>query len=125
VTPQGARFAWFLGMAAALSLVMCAIGWVPTSRLAGPDGILAMVLGCGIGLAAAVAAVAFLATMAAETPEARMQRAFLAMFVRLVAAVLLGTAAVLSGEVARQPLLVWIAVAHVVLLPLEVRLAIV
>ena len=125
MTPQGTRFAWFLGMAAALSLVMCAVGWVPTSRLAGQGGILAMVLGCGIGLTAAAAAGAFLATMAAETPEARMQRAFLAMFVRLVVALLLGTAAVLSGEVARQPLLVWIAVAHVVLLPLEVRLAIV
>ena len=112
-------------MAAGLSLVMCAVGWVPTSRLAGPGGILAMALGCGIGLAAAAAAGALLASMAAETPEAKMQRAFLAMFVRLAVAVLLGAAAVLSGEVARQPLLVWIAVAYVVLLPLEVRLAIV
>ena len=123
MTPQGTRFVWFLGMAAALSLVMCAVGWVPTSRLAGPGGIPAMALGCGIGLAAAAAAGVFLVTMAAETPEARMQRAFLAMLVRLAVAVLLGAAAVISGEVARQPLLVWIAVAYVVLLPLEVRLA--
>ena len=125
MTPQGSRFVWFLGMATALSLVMCSVGWVPTSRLAGPGGLVAMALGCGIGLAAAAAAGVFLVTMAAETPEARMQRAFLAMFVRLVVALLLGTAAVLSGEVARQPLLVWIAVAYGVLLPLEVRLAIV
>lgn len=125
MTPQSARFARFLGLSAALSVVMCAVGWVPTRRLAGPDGVPAMLLGCSIGLAAAAAAGVFLAAMAAETPEARMQRAFLAMFVRLAVALLLGIAAVLSGEVAQQPLLVWIAVAYVVLLPLEVRLAIV
>ena len=60
----------------------------------------------------------------AETPEARMQRGFLAMVVRLAVVVVLGIAAALSGELARQPLLFWMGTAYVALLPLEVRLAI-
>jgi len=59
-----------------------------------------------------------------ETPEARMQRSFMAMVVRLAVVVVLGAAAALSGEVARQPLLLWIGIAYVALLPLEVKLAI-
>jgi hypothetical protein len=53
-----------------------------------------------------------------------MQRGFLAMVVRLAVVVVLGMAAALSGELARQPLLFWIGAAYVVLLPLEVKLAI-
>ena len=53
-----------------------------------------------------------------------MQRAAMAMFCRLTIAAVLGFAAALSGEVARMPLLFWLATAYVALLPLEVKLAI-
>ncbi len=52
-----------------------------------------------------------------------MQRAFLAMVVRLGRGLVLGIAVALSGEFARTPLLFWLATAYVALLPLEVRLA--
>jgi hypothetical protein len=60
----------------------------------------------------------------AATPTARMQRAFLAMAVRLAVVIVLGLAAALSGEVARSPLLLWLAITYLALLPLEVKLAI-
>ena len=50
---------------------------------------------------------------------------FLAALIRLAVVVVFGAAAALSGLLARQPLLFWIGVAYVALLPLEVRLAIV
>jgi hypothetical protein len=53
-----------------------------------------------------------------------MQRAFLAMTVRLAIVVVLAVAAILSGVLGRMPLLFWIATTYVVLLPLEVKLAI-
>ena len=53
-----------------------------------------------------------------------MQRSFLAMLIRLAVVVVLGIAAVFSGEFARSPLLFWMGAAYVALLPLEVRLAI-
>ena len=85
---------------------------------------IATVAGCAISLIAAALAGWLLIVLGGETPEARMQRGFLAMVVRLAVVVALGVAAALSGELARQPLLFWIGTAYVALLPLEVKLAI-
>jgi ABC-type uncharacterized transport system permease subunit len=83
-----------------------------------------MAAGCAISLLSAMLAGGLLIVVSGETPEARMQRGFLAMVVRLAVVVVLGMAAALSGELARQPLLFWIGTAYVALLPLEVKLAI-
>jgi hypothetical protein len=83
-----------------------------------------MLAGCGISLIAAALAGWLLTTVAADTPQARMQRGFLAMIVRLAVVIVLGVAASLSGQFSRAPLLFWMATAYVVLLPLEVKLAI-
>jgi hypothetical protein len=104
-------------------IVLCAIGVVPTHRLAGADGVPAMIAGCAIGFLSAALAGLLLVAVPAPTPEARMKRSFFAMVVRLGVVVVLSVAAALSGVFARQPLLFWIGTAYVALLPLEVRLA--
>jgi hypothetical protein len=118
------RYARFLGLAAAIVVGLCAVGWLPTERLAGSRAVSAMVAGCVISLVSAALAGVLLVVVSAETPQARMQRGFLAMIVRLAVVFVLGIAAALSGEFARSPLLFWMATAYVTLLPLEVRLAI-
>ena len=118
------RYTRFLGIAVGLVVALCAVGYVPTRRLAGDDGVIAMAAGCGISLVAAALAGWLLTAVAAETPQARMQRSFLAMIVRLVVVAVLGVAAALSGAFVRAPLLFWMAATYVALLPLEVRLAI-
>jgi hypothetical protein len=118
------RYARFLGLAVGIVLVLCAAGFLPTRRLAGTDGVPAMFAGCAIGLMSAALAGLLLVAVAGDTPDARMKRSFLAMVARLVVVVALGAAAALSGVLATEPLLLWIAVAYVALLPLEVRLAI-
>ena len=123
-TSRSSRYARFLTVAVAIVLVLCAIGWLPTRRLAGADAVAAMLAGCAISLISAAVAGWLLIVVGAETPEARMQRGFLAMVARLAVVVALGMAAALSGELARQPLLFWIGTAYVALLPLEVKLAI-
>ena len=92
--------------------------------MAGPDAGVAMIAGCALGLLSAALAGGLLVAVGGATPEARMQRALLAMFARLGVVILLGVAAALSGEFARPPLLFWMATSYVALLPLEVRLAI-
>jgi len=87
-------------------------------------GVVAMAAGCPIGLLSAALAGELLIVVSGDTPEARMQRSFMAMVARLAVVVVLGLAAALSGELSRQPLLFWIGTAYVALLPLEVRLAI-
>jgi hypothetical protein len=123
-TSRSGRYARFLSLAVAIVLALGAVGWLPTRRLAGAGGVPAMVAGCAIGLLSAALAGGLLIIVSGETPEARMQRGFLAMVVRLAVVVVLGLAAALSGELARQPLLFWIGTAYVALLPLEVKLAI-
>jgi hypothetical protein len=123
-TSRTRRYARFLSLAVAIVLGLCAIGWLPTRRLAGDGAVTAMQAGCAISLLSAALAGWLLIVVPAETPEARMQRGALAMVVRLVVVVVLGMAAALSGELARQPLLFWIGTAYVALLPLEVKLAI-
>jgi hypothetical protein len=113
----------FLGMAVAVIAALCVLGIVPTRRLAGDEGLPGMFAGCAIGLISAAFAGLFLVTVAGDTPEAKLKRSFLAMVARLVAVVVLGVAAVLSGMFAISPLLLWMAIAYMALLPLEVRLA--
>jgi hypothetical protein len=123
-SPAIGRYARFLGLAVAIVVALCVVGFLPTRRLAGGDAVAAMVAGCAISLVSAALAGGLLVVVSAETPEARMQRGFLAMVVRLVVVIVLGIAGALSGEFARAPLLFWMAAAYVALLPLEVRLAI-
>jgi hypothetical protein len=104
--------------------VLLALGFLPTRRFAGDAGVRAMVAGAAIGLASATLAGVLLVAVSAPTPTIRMQRAFLAMVVRLAVVALLGLAAALSGVFAAVPLLFWVATTYVVLLPLEVLLAI-
>jgi len=124
MTTPGKRYARFLGLAVLIVAALCAVGFLPTRRLAGAGAVTAMVAGCAISLVAAAMAGVLLTLVAVDTPEARLRRSFLAMTVRLAVAVVLGLAAALSGELARQPLLFWIGAAYVALLPLEVKLAI-
>ncbi len=119
-----ARYVRFLGLAAVIVLGLCAVGWLPTRRLAGAEAVAAMMAGCTISLLSAALAGWLLIVVGAETPEARMRRGALAMTVRLAVVVVAGAATVFGGEFARQPLLFWIATAYIALLPLEVRLAI-
>ncbi len=118
------RFGRFAASAVLIVLALLALGYAPTRRLAGEAGIPAMTAGCLIGLASAALAGWVLVAVDAPTPNGRMQRAFLAMAVRLAVVVALGAAAALSGALAESPLLFWLATSYVALLPLEVRLAI-
>ena len=117
------RYARFLALSVAIVLAVCAIGFLPTRRLAGAGGVPAMFAGCAISLIAAALAGLLLVAVAAETPQARMKRSFFAMIARLAVVVAFGAAAALSGVFATEPLLFWIGTAYVALLPLEVRLA--
>lgn len=104
-------------------LVLGAIGWLPTRRLGGAGALGAAAAGCGISLLSAAMAGWFIVSVAADSPQARMQRAFLAMGIRVVVVLVLGVAAALSGVFQRAPLLIWLVIAYVGLLPLEVMLA--
>jgi hypothetical protein len=113
----------FLGMALAVIAALCVLGFVPTRRLAGDAGVPGMFAGCAIGLISAAFAGLMISVVPGDSPEAKMKRSFVAMAARLAVVVVLGAAAVTSGMFALSPLMLWIAISYVALLPLEVRLA--
>ncbi len=118
------RYGRFVGVAVIVVAALLAVGFMPTRRLGGDTALPAMAAGSLISLVAAALAGWLLVAAPATTPVARMQRAMLAMAVRLGTVVLLGVAASLGGMFARRPLLFWLATSYVVLLPLEVKLAV-
>ena len=89
-TSRSGRYTRFLSLAVAIVVGLCALGWLPTRRLAGAEAVVAMMAGCAISLVSAALAGWLLIVVGAETPEARMQRGFLAMVVRLAVVVVLG-----------------------------------
>lgn len=117
------RYLRFLGIAVAVTAALCALGFVPTRRLAGDAGIPGMFAGCAIGLISAALAGILLVSVPGDSPEAKLKRSFLAMVARLAVVVAFGAAAVLSGMFPVSPLLLWMVIAYMALLPLEVRLA--
>lgn len=121
---RGRRYIKFLGVALVIVAVLFALGVQPTRHLAGESALSAMVVGGLISLVGASLAGWVIVASDASTPTARMQKAFLAMTVRLVTVVVLGAAAVSGGSLARTPLLFWLAASYVALLPIEVKLAI-
>ena len=109
----------FLAWAAVVAVAVGAIGAWPTRRLAGDDGIPALVAGCLIGFLSSALGGLPIALVRNRTPASRMVASMGAMGVRLLAVVVLGAAAVLSGWFARTPLLLWIAVSYAALLGVD------
>ena len=88
------RYARFLALAVAIVIALCAVGFVPTRRMAGDEGVPGMFAGCAIGLMSAALAGLLLVAIGADSPEARMKRSVLAMVARLATVVVLGAAGV-------------------------------
>ena len=114
----------FLAAETLIAVILCGIGWLPTARLAGRGAVPAMIAGSGISLLSAAMSGWLMTLVDGSTPEGRMRRGMFAMLARLGIVIALTVAAALSGQFQIRPLLFWMAMAYLALLPLEVRFAI-
>lgn len=123
----------FLALAAAVAVLVAAVGWLPTRRLAGAEGLTALLVACALcWLASALGGVPILLA-ARERPEETggpgrspgnaLSAVLGASLVRFVAVVGLAVAVVLSGLVAPAPLLLWTALGYLALLAVDTRYA--
>lgn len=114
------RFVLFLCLVAAGTV---ALGFVPTRALGGPDAVGGMVIGCGLSFIGSLAGGIPLALGAGRSPRARGPFLLASMAVRIV--VVLGGALVilLTVEVARPALLLWVAISYLVFLAVDVGYA--
>jgi hypothetical protein len=114
-----AGYARFLALATVVTAAVGAVGYVPTRRLAGEEGLPALVAGCLIGLLSSALGGLPVALWRDRTPAGRVTAMMASTAVRLLAVVILGIAAVLSGQLARMPLLLWIAISYAALLGVD------
>lgn len=137
-SPEAGRYLRFAGLSVAVIALLAALGWIPTRRWAGAEAIPALLVGCGVSLAAALvgglvivrteakgrtgAEAGSRGTSAAAGPQALFS-ALKAMGLRLVVLLGLGVATALSGAVALKPFLLWTGISYLALLPVETRYA--
>ncbi len=106
----------FLKLAATILVGLFALGYLPTVRTAGEEGVSAMVAGGGVSLVASVAGTIPFLLSQARTPAEIMPAVMGSIALRLAAVVALATAVVLIGIFAIRPLLVWVGLSHAWLL---------
>ncbi|MCH9650709.1 MAG: hypothetical protein K0U98_20935 [Deltaproteobacteria bacterium] len=103
-----------------MTAALIVIGALPTERLVGRQAFGAMVAGCCASLLASVIG-ALPVLLASAKTQRPIVVAFGAMALRLAVIVGLGLVLLLSGGFPRGPLLMWIGISYVVLLPLDTR----
>ena len=109
-------YASFLKLAAAILIGLLVLGYLPTARSAGEDGIPAMVAGNAVSLVASVVGTLPFLLSHSRTAVEIMPAIMGSIALRLTVAILLTAAVVWSGVVATRPLLVWVAISHAGLL---------
>ena len=125
--PPAAEYLRFVAWVAGVAALIALVGALPTRRLGGDEAIPAMLAGCAIGALASAAGGIPIARGArrgsAIDPAGSLAATMTSMALRLAVVIVLGTAAVLSGELARKPLLLWIAISYMALLAVDVQYA--
>jgi uncharacterized membrane protein len=123
VRPPAAEYLRFLLWAVGVGAALAALGWAPTRRLGGEGALPAMIAGCVIGVLASAAGA--LPVALARRPGARplppLHGMLAALAARLATVVVLGLAVGLSGWFEPRPLLLWIGLAYVAELAVDVR----
>src|SRR4029079_1760491 len=105
---------------ALIVVLLAAIGFAPTRRLAGETGLAAMFAGIAVSVAASVAGTV---PLLFATAEKRAQAALLAPLVRFLVAAALAAAVALGSGLPAKPLLVWLGASYAALLPLDATFA--
>ncbi len=116
-----AEYLRFLAWALAAVVVAAALGFVPTRRLGGAEGLSSMIAGCVVGWAASALGgiPVALGRGKALNPAARLQAMLASMGLRFAVVLALGAAAAFSGWFGLKPLLLWIAISYVALLSVD------
>lgn len=106
-----------ISAAAAVAAVL--VGYLPTQRLAGPDGVGAMLLGVGIALLAALAGLVPPLLALRHGPRERLNGVLTGMAIRFMLTLALLLAALLSGRLPKMALALWVAIGYLVLLAVD------
>lgn len=118
-TPKSFPVREFIKLTAASAgvvVVLALLGYFPTLRFYGDDGVPAMLVGLAVASVATLVGLIPGLKAANASGQERHQAILIGMLIRLVLIVLIGAAAALSGFVPYRPLLIWLAIGYLALL---------
>ena len=118
------RFVRFAMVAAGVTIVIAALGYVPTRRLGGPDALPGMAAGCAISLIASLIGAIPLALRTPGDDTSGPLAALTATGVRFLVVLMLALSAALSGWFDRPALLIWVAISYLLLLVADTTYAV-
>lgn len=122
----GSTYLKKLGLCVAVSsvttLLLVAVGYVPTTRAAGHDGMVAMLVGCGVSWVAGGAGSVLVAHALCGPPSKRALGVLASTGVRFGAVLLMVVPLVLSGAVNKKVFVLWVVVSYLVLLMVDTAL---
>ena len=122
----GSTYLKHLGLCVAVSsvtaLLLVAVGYVPTTRAAGQDGMVAMLAGCGVSWAAGGASSVWAAYAIAGPASKRALGVLASTGVRFGAVLLMVVPLVLSGLLDKKVFVLWVVVSYLVLLMVDTAL---
>ena len=104
------------GLGVLVVVLVAAVGYVPTSRMSGGEGVIAMFVGCGIGLVYNWIGLAATAGSFRGDPTRRPLAVLLGTTIRFLAVLVFAVAGALSGMFSAKPLFVWIAISYLLVL---------
>lgn len=118
------RFGSFLLLSLGAASVLVLVGFLPTRKLAGESGLMAMAAGCGVSLLASWLGALPVVIGSKSDGQAFGSAVVGSMAIRFFV-VLLGTLVLALGtELARAPFLVWVGISYVVLLVVDTLFAV-
>lgn len=117
------RYVRFLLSALAVTGLVAVLGALPTWRMAGSEGMLAMLAGCGISLAASAIGAIPVALAAGRPLNTFPHTLMAAMALRFVVVAVVTVAVALSGLLSPKPLLIWVAISYGAQLVVDTRFA--
>ncbi len=110
----------FTGLLVAAAAVLAAVGYAPTLKRGGTEGIRAMWMAAGVNVLASSLAALTITLARIHPRRERLVSVLLgSLALRVVLVAALAAAALLGGGLARRPFLLWVAIGYVVLLPLD------
>lgn len=118
------RYAAVVGVALAAVVIIGAIGYLPTFRLSGREGVAALAAGCGLSWLASCAGAVPLAMATARSTAQQANAVLVSTGVRFITVLALVAPAVFSGWFDRTVLVVWVVISYLLLLVVDTTLAI-
>ena len=124
----GAIYLRQLGLCVAVSsvtvLLLVAVGYVPTTRAAGHDGMVAMLAGCGVSWVAGGAGSVVVAYAITGPVSNRALGVLASTGVRFAAVLLFVVPLVLSGLLDKKVFVLWVVLSYLVLLMVDTGLVV-